>query len=41
MVRIPEVDRRQYHISLVDPNHTLLPISLDCLKYRDIERPSA
>ena len=41
MVRIPEVDRRQSHISLVDPNHTLLPISLDCLKDRDVERPSA
>ena len=41
MVCIPEVDRRQNHISLVDPNHTLLPISLDCLKDRDVERPSA
>ena len=41
MVCIPEVDRRQNHISLVDPNHTLLPISLDCLKDRDAERPSA
>ena len=36
---IPEVDRQQNHISLVDPNHTLLPISLDCLKDRDVERP--
>ena len=41
MVCIPEVDRRQNHISQVDPNHTLLPISLDCLKDRDVERPSA
>ena len=41
MVCIPEVERRQKHISLVDPNHTLLPISLDCLKDRDVERPSA
>ena len=38
---IPEVDRRQNHISLVDPNHNLSPISLDCLKDRDVERPSA
>ena len=38
---IPEVDRRQNHISVIDPNHTLLPISLDCLKDRDVERPSA
>ena len=41
MVCIPEVDRRQNHISQVDPNHSLLPISLDCLKDKDVERPSA
>ena len=41
MVCIPEVDRRQNHISQVDPNHPLLPISLDCLKDKDVERPSA
>ena len=40
-VRIAEVDRRQNHISQVDPNHPLLPIALDCLKDEDIERPSA
>ena len=38
---IPEVDRRQNHISQVAPNHTLLPIILDCLKDRDTKRPSA
>ena len=38
---IPEIERRQNHISLVDPNHTLLPISLDCLKDKDVDRPSA
>ena len=41
MVCIPEVDRRQNHISQIDPNNTLLPIALDCLKDRDVERPSA
>ena len=41
MVCIPEIDRRQNHISQVDPNHPLLPISLDCLKDKDVERPSA
>ena len=41
MMCIPEIERRQNHISQVDPNHTLLPISLDCLKDRDVERPSA
>ena len=40
-VRIAEVNRRQNHISQVDPNHPLLPIALDCLKDKDIERPSA
>ena len=39
--RVSEVDRRQNHINKIDPNHTLLPISLDCLKDRDVERPSA
>ena len=41
MVCIPEIDRRQNHISQIDPNNTLLPIALDCLKDRDVERPSA
>ena len=40
-VRIAEIDRRQNHISLVDPNHPLLSVALDCLKDEDIERPSA
>ena len=39
-VRVPEIDRRQSHISLIDPNHPLLPVALDCLKDRDRERPS-
>ena len=39
--RISEVERRQNHIDIIEPNHTLLPISLDCLKDRDVERPSA
>ena len=38
---VPEIERRQNHISQVDPNHPLLPIALDCLKDMDIERPSA
>jgi serine/threonine protein kinase len=41
LVEIPEVDRRQNHISQVNPNHSLLPIALDCLKDKDSERPSA
>ena len=40
-VRVSEIERRQNHISQVDPNHPLLPIALHCLKDSDIERPSA
>ena len=39
--RASEIERRQNHISLVDPNHPLLPIALHCLKDSDAERPSA
>ena len=38
---VPEVNRRQNHISQVDPSHPLLPIALHCLKDKDTERPSA
>ena len=38
---VPEIERRQNHISGVDPNHPLLPIALDCLRDADGERPSA
>ena len=38
---VPEMERRQNHISQVDPNHPLLPIAVNCLKDRDVERPSA
>ena len=40
-VRIPETERRQNHISGIDPNHTLLQVALLCLKDRDVDRPSA
>ena len=39
--RISEYERRQNHISQIDPNHPLLPIALSCLKDKDTERPSA
>ena len=38
---IAETDRRHNHICEVDPGHTLLQVSLDCLKDRDVERPSS
>ena len=40
-VHLTEVDRRQNHICLVSPGHSLLPVALDCLKDTDVERPSA
>ncbi|MCG8623384.1 MAG: protein kinase, partial [Proteobacteria bacterium] len=39
--RISEQERRQNHISKVDPNNPLLAIALDCLKDEDAKRPSA
>ena len=40
-VCVPEIERRQNHTSLVDPNHLLLPIALNCLMDKDGDRPSA
>ena len=40
-VPIPELERRQNHIDEIDPDHPLKQIALDCLKDRDVERPSA
>ena len=40
-IYVPEIDRRQNHISQVDPNHSLLPIAVDCLKDEGSDRPSA
>ena len=38
---VSEIERRQNHISIIDPNHPLKQVALDCLKDKDIERPSA
>ena len=38
---VPEVDRRQNHISEIDPKHPLLSISLNCLEDNAADRPSA
>ena len=40
-VPVPEVERRQTHIGLVELSHPLLPIALECLKDEPIERPSS
>ena len=39
-VPVPETQRRQSHIDLIDPAHPLLPVALNCLKDRDRERLS-
>ena len=39
--RIPEVERRQNHICLIDRVHPLLRVALDCLRDEQGERPSA
>ena len=39
-VDIPEIERRQSHISLIDPAHPILPVALNCLKDRERERLS-
>ena len=41
LVEVPEVECRQKHIRQIDPNHSLLPVALNCLKDKDSERPSA
>lgn len=40
-VPVPEVDRRQDHISSIDSNHPVLAIALDCLNNKNVERPSS
>ena len=39
-VDIPEIERRQSNIGLIDPAHPLLQVALNCLKDRERERPS-
>ena len=38
---VPETHRRKNHIDLIDPNHTLLPIAIDCLEFHEKDRPSS
>ena len=40
-IPIPEVERRQAHISLIESTHPLLRIALECLKDEAVERPSS
>ena len=36
-----EVERRRTHIDLIDPNHALLLIAIDCLHFQERDRPSS
>ena len=36
-----EPERRKNHIHMIDPNLALLPITMECLKYEERERPSS
>ena len=38
---VPETERRNSHIDLIDPTHPLLPIATSCLSYNEEDRPSA
>ena len=40
-VVIPEIERRQSHIDLIDPAHSILPVAVHCLHNVSAERPSA
>lgn len=40
-MRVPELERRQAHISLVRPDHPLLLMALDCMHDQASMRPSA
>lgn len=39
--QVPEIERRQKHIDLVDPDHQLLSIALKCLEHSEADRPAA
>ena len=38
---VPESERRKNHIDMIDRDHDLLPIAMDCLHYQENERPSS
>eukprot|EP00731_Ephydatia_muelleri_P024689 Em0016g960a len=40
-VPIPEPERRESHIDLIDPSHPLLKVALVCLSYDEKDRPSS
>ena len=38
---VPEIERREKHINLIEPKHPMLPVIQNCLRDRERERPSA
>ena len=40
-IRVSEIERRENHISKIDPDHPLLQVALDCLNDKDVKRPFA
>ena len=40
-VPVPEFERRNAHISLIEGTHPLLPVAVPCLRNKDTERPSS
>ena len=38
---VSEIERRNNHIDLIDPNHALLLIAKDCLRFQEKDRPSS
>ena len=40
-VDVPEFERRKEHLDLISPTHPLLGVTLDCLKDKEDQRPTA
>ena len=40
-IPVPEPERRKKHIDMINRNHGLLPIAVDCLYYQENKRPSS
>ena len=38
---VPETERREAHLKLIPDTHSLKPVALQCLKKKEVQRPSA
>lgn len=41
MISLSEIERRENHISMVEKDHPLLSVSLECLQDKEVDRPTA